>query len=179
MASPVLRPAKSATYAGDGAHFSRDKHYRYHLWRTWDAGNPKRVVFIGLNPSTANASHNDATVRRCVAFASGWTGRWRVGGFSLVNLYAFCTHDPAQLCKTTNPQGSANGAWLRKICFQQQASFLLAMWGNHGSLHDRSERFLRQCQTRQKAVHCLRINAGGQPAHPLYLPANLSPIRFQ
>ena len=51
-----------------GAWFSTDKRYRWALWRTWNV-NKGRVVFIGLNPSTATETEDDPTVRRCIGFA--------------------------------------------------------------------------------------------------------------
>jgi len=42
-----------------GAVFSPCEKYRYVLWRTWDDTLPK-VVFIGLNPSTATATIDEA-----------------------------------------------------------------------------------------------------------------------
>ena len=43
------------------ALFSKDRVYRYALWRIWDLKKPK-VLFIGLNPSTADEIKNDPTI---------------------------------------------------------------------------------------------------------------------
>jgi len=53
------------------AVFSRDGRYRYALRRVWDDGKPA-VLFVGLNPSTADAHRDDATIRRCTRFARDW-----------------------------------------------------------------------------------------------------------
>ena len=47
------------------AHFSKNRIYRYALWRTWDESKPK-VLFVGLNPSTADEIQDDPTIRRCI-----------------------------------------------------------------------------------------------------------------
>lgn len=54
-----------------GAIFSPCREYRYKLWRTWDASKLPLNV-IGLNPSTADETKNDPTIRRCIQFAIDW-----------------------------------------------------------------------------------------------------------
>ena len=54
-----------------GAKLSDDKLYRYSLWRIWDDKKPY-VLFIGLNPSTADETEDDPTIRRCIGFAESW-----------------------------------------------------------------------------------------------------------
>ena len=53
------------------AFFSKDRLYRYALWRIWDNELPK-VLFIGLNPSTADEVKDDPTIRRCIRYALDW-----------------------------------------------------------------------------------------------------------
>ena len=53
------------------ATFDKDRVYRFALWRFWDDGLPK-IMFVGLNPSTADENKNDPTVRRCIGFAERW-----------------------------------------------------------------------------------------------------------
>jgi len=109
-----------------GARFSRDRRYRYQLWRTWDTQISQRCVFVGLNPSAADERSNDPTIRRCVGFAENWKGRWRCGGLAVVNLFGYCTHDPAAL--NADPDA-------RVIC----------IWGNHGEFANASERQSMLC----------------------------------
>jgi hypothetical protein len=74
-----------------GATFSKDRRYRYRLWRSW--GDPElRCVFVGLNPSTADESNDDPTIRKCVGFAK----LWGFGAVDVVNLFAFRSTDPAR-----------------------------------------------------------------------------------
>lgn len=54
-----------------GATFSKDRLYRYQLWRIWDESKPYMNV-IGLNPSTADETKDDPTIRRCLGFAKAW-----------------------------------------------------------------------------------------------------------
>ncbi|WP_259275293.1 DUF1643 domain-containing protein [Raoultella terrigena] len=62
------------------AVFSDCGLYRYSIARTWDETKPY-AVFIGLNPSYADAEHDDPTLGRCISFAQGWGM-----GLSLIHL---------------------------------------------------------------------------------------------
>src|SRR5207237_5457574 len=67
-----------------GASFSRDRRYRYRLWRRWDAARPV-VAFVMVNPSTADAGRDDPTIRRCIGFARSWG----YGRLEVVDLFAY------------------------------------------------------------------------------------------
>src|SRR5215510_5582686 len=77
--------------------------YRYMLRRTWDHSKP-RVLFVMLNPSTADAEIDDATIRSCIRLAKG-AG---YGSFEVVNLYALRATDPAELQRADDPVGPKN-----------------------------------------------------------------------
>ncbi|MEE4296203.1 MAG: DUF1643 domain-containing protein [Wenzhouxiangella sp.] len=148
-----------------GANFSRCRRYRYTLWRRWSDEGPQ-VMIIGLNPSTADAKHDDPTIRRCTRFARDWGG----GGLVVVNLFAYRATYPSDLKAEPEPIGPRNDAWIRRMADQSQ--IVVAAWGNHGTWLDRADRVRRMLKER---LSCLRLTAAGQPAHPLYLPARLFP----
>ena len=50
------------------ALLSEDRKYRYLLSRAWDEAKPT-VLFIGLNPSTADEETDDPTIRKCINYA--------------------------------------------------------------------------------------------------------------
>src|SRR5690349_1903454 len=77
----------------EGAVISPCERYRYRLWRSWGDGAGGFAVFIMCNPSTADASINDATIRKCIGFAK----RWRMHGIRVVNLFALRSRDPNAL----------------------------------------------------------------------------------
>jgi hypothetical protein len=62
-----------------GADISADGVYRYSLWRIREPTQPL-VMFLGLNPSTADATTDDHTIRRCLRFSSDWG----YGGLELI-----------------------------------------------------------------------------------------------
>lgn len=138
--------------------------YRWHLARTW-APDLDRVAFIGLNPSTADATTDDPTLRRCMGFAR----RWGLGGVDLVNLYAFRATRPADLWRADEPIGTETDAWIDAVT--ARAAWVVAAWGNHGARGERAADVL----ARQSDARCLGLTRQHQPRHPLYVPYDAAP----
>lgn len=124
----------------------------------WDIQRPV-VLFVGLNPSTADHRVDDPTIRRCIQFASDWG----FGGLAMANLFAFRTPWPRVLRRAANPVGPRNDAWLRRLV--DEAELTVAAWGNHGDYMDRD----RQVVKMLRKPKCLAITKRGRPKHPLYL----------
>lgn len=144
-----------------GATFSKDHRYRYDLTRIWDA-RLQLVMFIGLNPSTADAEHDDPTIRRCMGFAR----RWGYGGLLMGNLYALVSTDPKALLKPdANPISLDNDMFL--LTMHGKAALTVAAWGSFGTALG-----VRSAWVRANLPHlsCLGVNKDGEPKHPLYLP---------
>ncbi len=156
------------------AVFSEDRVYRYALWRLWDSTKPA-VVFIMLNPSTADGQTDDPTIRKCV----GFTKRWGGGALVVVNLFAFRATDPKVLMAHHNEEYYAgrvvdapnNEYWIDsaiegKIC--PNVDKIVCAWGPKGTFlrgSDRMRRFLSN-----KPLWAIRLAKGGEPCHPLMLP---------
>jgi len=140
------------------AHFSRCGRYRYALWRTWDVSLPS-VCFIALNPSTADATRDDPTMRRCIAFAR----RWGFGGMAVGNIFAFRATRPADMKAEPNPIGRANDRWLQRLA--SESPLVVAAWGSHGAWMGREAQVLALLAD----VECLGVTASGAPRHPLYV----------
>lgn len=144
-----------------GADISNDGRYRYRLWRSW--GDARRCVWIMLNPSTADASVDDRTICRCVAFAK----RWGYSGIEVVNLFALRSRDPRALYSAENPVGPDNDAAI--LSAVRSWDLVVCGWGNHGGLHRRSAHVLElirgECEP--KALCMTKVD---QPGHPLYMP---------
>ncbi len=149
------------------AFFSECRTYRYALKRVWNKSGPN-VLFVGLNPSRANENSDDPTIRRCIKFAK----YWNFGGLSIVNLFAFCSHDPKDLLTAEDPIGAKNDLILKKLLSKHDT--IVLVWGNNGSFLKRNEKVLKLI----KNPLCLKINKNGAPAHPLYLKGNLKPIPY-
>ncbi len=152
---------------GGNAVFSPCGNYRYALWRTW---NQKRgtVLFMGLNPSTADATRDDPTIRRCLGFAKDWG----YGSLLVGNLFAFKATRPQILLQSTEPIGPENDIWLRRL--SAQADLTVVCWGNHGAHLGRD----REVLTWIKSPHCLGATRTGLPRHPLYLSKESLPFPY-
>lgn len=157
------------------AWFSPCQRYRYTLVRTIDHGflgaphQAETVNFIMLNPSTATATLDDPTIRRC----AGYARRWGYGTLVVTNLFAYRATAPADMLAAADPIGPENDAYISRAA--RGAALVVAAWGQHGAHRRRDEQVRRLVQAAGKDVHYLRLNANGQPAHPLYLPATLVP----
>src|SRR5690606_26308046 len=107
------------------AKISDCQKYRYELRRVWDDKKPL-VLFIGLNPSTADADSDDNTSRVCVNYAK----RWGYGGVLLGNLFAFRSTDSSALYTAADPVGPDNDSWIKKL--QAEAEIVVCAWSAAG-----------------------------------------------
>jgi len=144
--------------APTGALFSHDRRYRYLLWRSW-AGLENLVLFIGLNPSLADETSNDPTIRRMIGFAK----REHATGVLVANLFSYCATDPRDMKTALRPVGRANKSWL--LAAQRLSTRTIACWGNHGSNQQCSQQLLPDLGP----VFCFGKTKNGEPKHPLYL----------
>jgi hypothetical protein len=167
------------------AFISADGQYRYWLSRRWEpavrshgrndqAGGmwsmPLRyVVFVGLNPSTADGHSDDPTVRRCLSFAK----TWGMGGLLMVNLFAHRTRHPRAMMMALAPIGPDNDHHIEAACYY--ADKVIACWGTGGKWMDRANQVMPLLGRR---AHILACNRDGSPAHPLYLPRSSVPVPF-
>jgi hypothetical protein len=149
-----------------GAHFSEDRQYRYALWRIWNENRPV-IMFIGLNPSTANERKNDPTIRRVMRF----TNDWGYGGFYMMNLFAWVTPYPRDLERAADPVG-LNDEWLEKI--YNETVMPVYVWGSFPQATERAKRVREMCP----GGYCLGTSKMGNPLHPLYLPVDTRPQMF-
>jgi len=158
-------PALSTPITG-GATFDDGGAYRYSLWRSWAAG--PRIAFVLLNPSTADATADDPTVRRCLGFARALG----FGSLEVVNVCALRSPHPSALLRHPDPVGPANAETIARAL--AGADMVIAGWGNEGA------RFIPLLPANIWAadLHCLGLTKLGQPRHPLYLPAASQPIRY-
>lgn len=166
-----------------GAVFSSCGLYRYSLWRVWDPTRP-RLLFVMLNPSTADAEKNDPTVERCQrrAVADGF------GGVEVVNLFAFKATNPQDMIDSAEAGidiiGKENDCAIIEAA--KRAGRVICAWGTYGSYQDRGRdvAFLMAHYGAPnieggKELHALKLTMSGHPAHPLYLPNSLKPFVWE
>ncbi len=149
------------------AIFSNCRMYRYVLWRWWNR-RKAYVMFIGLNPSTADETNDDPTVRRCMNFASDWG----YGGLCMTNLFAFRATEPRNMLEHPEPVGDKNDAWLLRL--SREAGIIIAAWGTKGAHRHRDEAVCAMLEN----LNCLGLTKAGYPRHPLYLSKNTKARSF-
>ena len=134
------------------------------LWREWIGGDGY-AMFVGLNPSTADETMDDPTVRRCINFAKAWG----YGALCMTNIFAFRATDPADMKAAIDPVGPDNDKTLLEMA--RSAGVVIAAWGVHGAYLERSAKVHHMLGP----LHCLALTKEGHPGHPLYLPKDLMP----
>lgn len=145
------------------AKFSDDRYYRYVLGRFW--GNCEvdmPVTWIMLNPSTASATRNDPTIRKCIQFSH----HWGYDSLYVVNLFAKRSSDPKDLLLWDDPVGPDNDKW---ICWAVKKSPTVVLaWGSNGwRWQERVKEVLKLISPRES--RCLGYTNHGHPRHPLML----------
>ena len=142
-----------------GAIFSEDRQYRYILWRSWGTG--PMVMWLGLNPSTADERVDDPTIRRMTSFAKSWG----YTGLTVCNLFGLISPHPKDLLAATDPVGNNDRHLLMAA---DKAASIVCCWGafNVGS---RAQEVGQLLVLAGHNLQCLGRNRGGSPKHPLYL----------
>jgi len=156
-----------------------DGPYRYRLWRMWDRALPM-VCWLMLNPSTADATEDDPTIRKVLKFSRAWG----YGGVEVANLFAYRATEPGDLIAAAkagvNVAGSFNDQYIMQamhLC----PKLTIAAWGAHGNTQGRASRVMKFCRDAlggERVLHALKVNADGTPSHPLYLPDDSTPTPY-
>lgn len=156
----------SATISGDGM-------YRYWLSR----GAPKSdrtVVFVGVNPSTADATEDDQTIRKMCGFAR----RWHFDRVGVVNLFALRGAHVCVLDTEDDPVGPENDMHIRAAL--AEAAMVVPCWGRLSKLPLRLQfragevQNIILCSLNRPARRCLGFTKGGDPMHPLMVAYSTS-----
>lgn len=142
--------------------------YRYRLRREWTGGLCATVLWIMLNPSTADAEVDDPTIRRCVGFSK----EWGYGGLVVVNLFAFRATNPKHIPKGPSAIGPGNDDTIRAEA--AKASMIVAAWGGNKAADRRGGHIAAMLDAYD--VQCLGETKAEHPVHPLFLPA-VTPLR--
>lgn len=160
----AVRVNKSAVLSADGL-------YRYRLVREWDEAYPP-LAWVMLNPSTADASVDDPTIKKCAKFARSWG----YGSILVANLFAWRATDPNELRMTQDPIGPDNDLWIKRIA--DEALDVVCAWGTKSPIPQRAPYVLQKLKREGHTLKALRITANGHPGHPLYIPDRTPMMSF-
>lgn len=140
--------------------------YRYRLDRTVAMEGPV-YAFFGVNPSTADASLDDATVRKWI----GFTKRWGASRFIVGNVFAYRATDVTALAGVDDPHGPEVGDHITDIL--GEADILVPCWGDTGKVPPRLRMYfdvlMDALLSSGKPVMHFGLTKGGDPKHPLML----------
>lgn len=159
------------------ALFSPCGTYRYTLERPI-ALVPKRwLLWVMLNPSTADATTDDATIRRVI----GFTRSWGYDGALVGNLYAFRATKPFDLWAHQKAGvdivGPANDEHINQL--SRRATGVVIAWGAHAERNPKRADYVRRLIGRRREAYALGFTSSGQPVHPLRQPADLQLVRCE
>lgn len=168
----------SPPWGWDTAVFDEHRIHRYTLARDlalypiFDVAS-RRCLFIMLNPSTADETTDDPTIRRCMGFAQSW-GYDRIG---VANLFSYRSTKPENLKLVENPEGDPENA-TTVVQLAKGAHLVVCAWGARGELYGRADFMTRILVEEGIALHHLGLTKDGQPRHPLYLKGETKPTRW-
>lgn len=166
-----------------GATLSDCGRYRYALWRRWkDWFTYGQVIFIGLNPSTADAETDDHTIRKMMGFAR----HWGFGGMVVCNLFAFRATLPPHMMNAEDPIGTENdeiiSGYVRHRGTDKPSGYsIICCWGNHGTFKNRDRCVFDLFDTNPYCPEprCLGLTKAGHPKHPARLAYNTPALPFK
>ncbi len=132
------------------------------MLRRWGKGPV--LLFLLLNPSTADHKKDDPTIRKCIGFA-------KLLGYSairVVNLFAYRATDPKDMLAAADAIGPKNDYWLMRKA--SQADLVICGWGAKVSKTGRPKQVMKMLKTAKVKTFCLLVTKDGSPGHPLYIP---------
>ncbi len=156
------------------ASISTSGKYRYWLTRKSELDEPTKpsVLFVMLNPSTADATKDDPTIKRCRRFAKDWG----CAGIMVVNLYAYRATDPKELRHVDDPYGPGNVECLVKVLSDWNE--VVCAWGGKAS-DEAVAKFKALARARNVKLMCLGTTQSGSPRHPLFIRASKQLEEYQ
>jgi len=152
-----------------GAILDNYRKHRLLLWRFWD-DRPK-MLFVGLNPSTANELQDDPTIRRLCDFAE----RWGYGGLYACNVFSQITPYPKELLAET----AIHSADIHAIQMVNELVVLVVCgWGDGIEKAAYGIARANTIKSLFKEPMCFGLTAKGNPKHPVRLPKDTELMEY-
>jgi hypothetical protein len=149
-----------------------DKTGTFRYWLKRDVGDGPPLGWLMLNPSTADASLDDPTIRRVI----GFTRAWGYGQAWVTNLFALRATDPAELNRHDEPRGPENEAHV--LLMAVACPVVVCAWG--ATVDKVRHRWIDVAAIveRNSLAMCLGSTKAGYPRHPLYVRADTELVGF-
>lgn len=145
--------------------------YRYKLERYWGPG--KCAIWIMLNPSTADETNDDNTIRRVMQFSQDFG----MGRLEVVNLYGLRCTDSTELFSYPDPVGPDNDAYIRGALERGDRGMVMVAWGSHPGIGPRVRAVHKMLEG--YSPFCLKQNKDRNPRHPLYVKGGTDPTSYE
>lgn len=160
---------KFTDYIEPSASFSPNRSHRYALFRQWEKGG-KMMMVIGLNPSDADETRDDPTIRKCVGFAQ----RWGYTALMMVNAFAIVGDEPKVIREHPSPIGEGCNTAIRLGA--SYSRLVVAAWGDlcpERRAFDVLDLLVRE------SVWCIGKTRKGNPLHPSRTAYTDAPVLFR
>lgn len=159
--SPVCVACAARAHGDEqrSALLTPDGVFRYLLARIW--GPEPRVLFIGLNPSMADAEQDDPTVNWWREFAK----KHGYGGLVAANLFAFRTSNPKEFKDSGFLVGDENDYFIVEAA--KRCGLIIACWGNSGGRQAAERGHHIELLLEPQDIWFFEANTDGSPRHPL------------
>lgn len=157
------------------AGISSNKKYRWWLFRCWAAEKPL-VIWIMMNPSTADHTKNDPTIGKVIRYSK----KWGYGAVLVLNIYAFRTSRPENLPRVMSEAvGKSNDWWIRTIfAFAARKKIpVVCAWGVKHKERGAKVRVI--ADEAGLRLMCLELALNAEPKHPRFLSEDLRPRRMK
>lgn len=145
--------------------------YRYWLYRAWDSNKPT-LIWLMMNPSTADALKNDPTICKIIRYSN----KWGYGSVLVLNIYAYRTSKQENLPdRMEEAVGPSNDWWLATMFRFAKLKRIpvICAWGVK---HKERGRLVRRLADEAGLrLSCLELALNDEPKHPRFLSEDLRP----
>jgi hypothetical protein len=141
-----VRLSLPAHVTGTALFGGHSDQYRYRLFRRW--GTQRRVMFVMMNPSTADPLVDDPTVAKCRRLAV----KWGYGSMYVGNIFAYRATDQGRLAEVEDPIGPDNDRHLLRMAADSTKVIFAYGQPKHRHLRDRGLEVV-------KLLACVRVPA--------------------
>lgn len=149
--------------------------YRWWLYRCWAVDKPL-IIWIMMNPSTADHTKNDPTISKIMRYSK----KWGYGGVLVLNIYAFRSSKPENLPQVMSEAVGPRNDWWIKTMFRYAARKKIPVVCAWGVRHQNRGDWVRvAADDAGLQLMCLELALNAEPKHPRFLSEDLRPRRMK
>lgn len=150
--------------------------YRFTLHRSIQKIGMRACVIM-VNPSTADHTNDDATIRKLIGFGK----RLQWSELTVVNKFAYRATNINELRDAEYPIGALNDGYIAAAMLD--ADIVVVAWGSltklPSKLRDRWRTIVTMARSLDRTLYCFGICEDGHPKHPVMLAYANQLIRWE